>query len=82
MALGRAAAHAREPSLQTLPTPPLSYQTVLSEGGTNLSGGQRQRVAIARAILRDARILLLDEATSALDNESEHLVQGALENLM
>ena len=55
---------------------------MLSEGGANLSGGQRQRVAIARAILRDARILLLDEATSALDNESEHLVQGALENLM
>jgi len=26
--------------------------------------------------------LLLDEATSALDNESEHLVQEALERLM
>ena len=50
--------------------------------GSQLSGGQRQRVSIARAILKDAPILLLDEATSALDNESEHLVQEALEHLM
>ena len=39
-------------------------------------------MSIARAILKDAPILLLDEATSALDNESERLVQQALERLM
>lgn len=57
------------------------HQPIGINGG-QLSGGQRQRVSIARAILKDAPILLLDEATSALDNESEHLVQQALEHLM
>lgn len=56
--------------------------TEIGERGTTLSGGQRQRVAIARAILRDAPIVILDEATSALDNESEAIVQKAMDNLM
>ncbi|WP_199188428.1 ABC transporter ATP-binding protein [Deinococcus arcticus] len=58
------------------------YDTVVGERGVKLSGGQRQRVAIARALLKDPRILILDEATSALDNESEALVQAALDRLM
>ncbi|MFZ1815526.1 MAG: ABC transporter ATP-binding protein [Rhizobiaceae bacterium] len=61
---------------------PEGYATQVGEMGSNFSGGQRQRLSIARAILRDAPILLLDEATSALDNESEKLVQKALDRLM
>ena len=56
--------------------------TYVGERGTTLSGGQRQRVAIARAMLKDAPIVILDEATSALDNESEAIVQKALDNLI
>ena len=60
---------------------PLGLHQPIGANGSQLSGGQRQRVSIARAILKNAPVLLLDEATSALDNESERLVQQALERL-
>jgi subfamily B ATP-binding cassette protein MsbA len=61
---------------------PLGVDTLLGHNANQLSGGQRQRLAIARALYKDAPILILDEATSALDNESERLVQDALQKLM
>ena len=61
---------------------PEGIDTIIGERGTTLSGGQKQRVAIARAMLRNAPIVILDEATSALDNESEAIVQKAMDNLM
>ena len=61
---------------------PDGVDTVVGERGASLSGGQRQRVAIARALIKNAPIVILDEATSALDNESEAIVQKALDNLM
>ena len=61
---------------------PQGLHTLVGHNASQLSGGQRQRLAIARALYKDAPILILDEATSALDNESERLVQQALNRLM
>lgn len=60
---------------------PNKMQTTIGDRGLRLSGGQSQRLTIARAFLRDCPILLFDEATSALDNESEKIVQAALDQV-
>ena len=61
---------------------PDAYETVVGERGYRLSGGEKQRLAIARLLLKDPAVMILDEATSHLDNESEVLVQQALEAAM
>ena len=60
---------------------PNSFDTMLSENGSNLSGGQRQRLALARELARGASTLILDEPTSALDQASTEIVISTLKAL-
>ena len=72
------AAHALE-FIERLPD---GLDTLVGERGVKLSGGQRQRIAIARVFLKDPAVVVLDEATTSLDNESERLVEEAMEELL
>ncbi|AFY54977.1 ABC-type multidrug transport system, ATPase and permease component [Rivularia sp. PCC 7116] len=60
---------------------PQGYDTIVGERGSTLSGGQRQRISIARAAVRNAPIVILDEPTTGLDQQSEYLVNQALNRL-
>ena len=60
---------------------PNGYDTVMTDNGVSISKGQKQLITIARAMLADSPMLILDEATSALDNESERLVNEAINRL-
>jgi subfamily B ATP-binding cassette protein MsbA len=72
------AAHA----LEFIDRLPNGMATRVGERGIKLSGGQRQRIALARVFLKDPAVVVLDEATSSLDNESERLVEEAMEELL
>lgn len=52
------------------------------ERGRNFSQGQRQLISFARVLAFDPDVLVLDEATSSVDQETEHIIQEALEKIM
>jgi len=65
--------------IETLPD---TYQTIVTEDGSNLSGGQKQRIMIARTILHDPAILLLDDSTSSVDTTTEENIIIGMEKVM
>lgn len=57
---------------------PFSYDSDITQGGTNVSGGQRQRLCIARAICREPEILIFDDSFSALDYKTDKVLRKTL----
>jgi ATP-binding cassette subfamily B multidrug efflux pump len=58
----------------------LSYNVM--ERGNTLSVGQRQLISFIRTLVYNPRIIVLDEATASIDNETEELIQEAINKLM
>ncbi len=57
---------------------PFSYDSDITQGGTNVSGGQRQRLCIARAVCRNPEILIFDDSFSALDYKTDRILRKTL----
>lgn len=59
-----------------------TYQSPVSQGGTNFSGGQRQRLAIARAVMKKAEVYIFDDSFSALDMKTDKQLRQNLKDSM
>lgn len=55
-----------------------TFDSEISQGGTNVSGGQKQRLSIARAIAKDPEIYIFDDSFSALDFQTDRALRSAL----
>ena len=55
-----------------------SFETPISQGGTNVSGGQKQRLSIARAIAINPEFYIFDDSFSALDYKTDAKLRASL----
>ncbi len=55
-----------------------TFDSEISQGGTNVSGGQKQRLSIARAITKEPEIYIFDDSFSALDFQTDRALRAAL----
>ena len=61
---------------------PGAYDFKVMERGQSLSLGQRQLISIVRAVLFNPQILIMDEATSSVDNNTERMLQKAVDTVI
>lgn len=60
---------------------PHGIHTSIGTKGVRLSEGQKQCLVVARAVLRNPSLLLLDETTNVLDDQTEKIIQQAIDHL-
>ena len=58
-----------------------TYNSHISQGGTNISGGQKQRLSIARAVAKDPEIYIFDDSFSALDYKTDAALRHNLRKI-
>lgn len=67
-------------AMEFINTKPETFNTEISQGGTNVSGGQKQRLSIARALAKEPEIFIFDDSFSALDFKTDAALRMALKN--
>ena len=55
-----------------------TWNSPISQGGSNVSGGQRQRLSIARALAKHPEVIVFDDSFSALDYKTDAALRDEL----